>query len=667
MSTKNFKPKRGLHQDTDVRYSARGYMYAKFGKTGKYQGIVSYFREFERPPLKHVPNGTLIVNIDTGFLEISQCDPSLGEPRWLSFSGSRLPIGIPSDGSYSDGLVTLSGNTTIADAIDALNEQLLFCCNSGVVPEFASHLGTTDGNTNGLLQNPSFTTGRVSSPSSPGVPFYTGGWDDDTNRDITDSSNLTWQLQGGEKITDLHTGDIQVVYSNQAGVISTETLTLDGSVNNQSSLPSGYVTVNNLSNNPGAPTIIEGFITISIPNDSLLGGGSNSGKLDVMATHTVSSGNVYSQTVSYFRDGSSSPSFTDQSVSLGTYFSKYLSGLEFISSSGGNNSELVFVIESPDIWSDSYRADPLLVNSSNYGIPNFTVSYNSSDVTKNGGPSVAPFGYNEDFVFSGTREITSDVVNPDEDGIFLSISSQLRDPFNITNGPAFSGNPPILINTFSNTSTDLLENFTDENYRLISGTTSIAGLSGSNRGVREWNSQESLITASGLQVINGALVFPQDDWSNYQPISNPDYSVIPGQVGPNGLNYFRQFASSIGRTNGVIRVEGMSELERLNKQILIDLRVVGPHIIGNPTQGPGNLGTGWLSLNEDFNFGSFSGDDGDGCFVTTGGFSAPNFEFTLGGFSTALAENLAVEVRITYPNTIDGRSQRIIRLEMINW
>lgn len=659
---------RGVPHETTVVYSDRGYMHSRSGKLNRAYGVVGFFRQADRPDPSEVPNGVLIVNIDSGFVEISLCDPEFPPPRWLALSGSKLSIGAPSDGSYDDGLITLTEEMSIADAVDAINEQLLICCTSGAVPEFASHLGTTDGTTNGFLDDPSFVIGRVASPTSSGNPFYAGGWDNDTNRDLTNTSAATWELQGGEKITDLHTGVISGIFISPSGTITSEILTLDGTINPQSSTPGGYITVNNLANHPQAPTVIEGFISFDVPINTLLAGASNSGKLNVLVKHEVTPGTSYSQSLEFFKDGASAPTIDNQLVRPSTIISRYLSGVEFVSISGSNRSTLEFVVESPDLWSDTYRSDVLVVNSINYGVPNFTVNYNSAEVTKNGSPSISPYIYNEDFVYSGVREITTPALNPDENGNFLTISVQLRDPFNSTSGPALSGVPPFLLNSFPENSTDLLDNFVDERYRLIPGSGSITGLSGSDRDTREWDSTETLVTASGLQVVGGALIFPQDDWSPYIPFINPNYTVVPSTVAPGDyLPYQRQFASTISRTNGVIRIDGMTEADRLNKDIKVEIRVVGPHTPGNPTPGPGNYGTGWMSLNDPFNFGSFAGDDGDGCFVNTGGYSAPNFEFTLGSFSTAFAENNAIEVRISYPNTASGRNKRITKVEITNW
>jgi hypothetical protein len=258
------------------------------------------------------------------------------------------------------------------------------------------------------------------------------------------------------------------------------------------------------------------------------------------------------------------------------------------------------------------------------------------------------------------------VTNPDSNGNYSSGRYTVRDPFNSVNGTLIT--PLILINTYPNVSTDVLELFLDEDYRLVpnSGTSALSAINGSGRGALLWNSSQSLAVSGGLQVINGALIYPQTDFSSYDPLPNPDYSGLPTTLGDEV--FVRRFRDSAGasRSNGVFRLDGMTEVLRSSGDVLVDIRVVGPHIPGNGVQGPGNTGTGWISLNTNYNVATFKGDDGDGCFVTTGSYSAPYFEFTLGGFSTGFSANKAIEVRVTYKNP-QALSTRIKRMEITNW
>ena len=644
-------------QNSDVRYSARGFIYAETSKSGKIVGIVSLGSTSRRPSLREVPEGILYYNTDTDALEIS--DPA--NDRWIGVSastGSTL-IGLPTDGSFGDGAVSITESDTIADAVDTINEFLIGCCSVTL----ASHVGTTDGNTNGILVDPPFTLGRVASPNSSGSPYYANSWDNDTNRDLTNSTSLNWGLASGEQVTDLQSGTISVTFLDGAGSsVHLETLVLDGSLNNQTSSPSGYCSVFDLE---GVASVVQGEVSVTIPPISVLS--SNSGYLKVRIKHSVGS-NTYSQEVECFVDSSGDPSIASQSVSLSGVVPKYLSGIKFASISGASRSSLLIQADVDNIWKDAYRADPMLVVSEQFGISNYIVPYNSSSVTKEGvSPPVSPFEHDDNFQYSEEVDITNTaIINPDANGNYSQLSFTVRDPFSSVPGTPII--PLILINTYSSMSTDTLELFLDEDYRLIpnSGTAALSSINSSGRGVLAWDSSQSLAVSGGLQVINGSLIYPQTDFSSYQPTPNPDYSSLPTTLGTEP--YIRRFRDSGGasRSNGIFRLDGLTETLRANKNILVEIRVVGPHIPGNGVQGPGNTGTGWLSLNDPYNSGTFKGDDGDGCFVTTGGYSQPLFEFTLGGFSTGFAANKAIEVRITFKNPA-AVSEKIIRAEITNW
>lgn len=600
---------------TNVKFSGKAFIYAEDGSTRNFIGIIPFVDENTKLPLREYPDlhGTLVYNRTTQCLELS--DPQ--NNKWICFSGSE-PVAI--------------------------------------VGDFASHLGTTDGNSNGLLVDPTFTLGRVSSPDSPGTPFYTGGFDDDANQDITETNTLAWNLAGANFITDLQAGVITVTFKDGDGnVLATETLSPDGSLNNQASLPNGYVQITSLQDNLDK---VEGYLQVSIPANSLLGG---TGYLLVEAVQEIDSVS-YPQNLEFFLDKGNAPSINSQSVSLESVALQYLSGIKY----AGPGSTLRVDLDAEDMWKDTYRADLLQVQGNDLGIGTYLVNYNSPTVSGGTQPPSSPFSHDDPFVYSEERSIGANVANPDSSGNYKQMRFQLRDPFNTVNGALFSSDPQVLINTFSNTSTGRLETFYSEDYRLIPGSGSITDISGVDRDARAWNSTDSLLVSGGLQVMPGVLIYPQDDFSSTEPGVNLDYSTIPG--GSGDLVYSRQFIDTVGtaRSNGVLRIEGLTDSARSSGDVLVEIRVVGDHIPGDGTQGFGNEGTGWLSLNQNYNIALFTGDDGDGCFVTTGGYSAPNFEFTLGGFSTAFAENNAVEVRITYKNP-EGLSTRITRLEMLTW
>jgi hypothetical protein len=225
-------------QNSDVRYSDRGYIYAEEGRSGRALGVVAFGTQQNRLSLGQVPQGILFYNKDTGTLQIS--DPQ--NDRWIDiYSGTDFAkiLGLPTDGSFLDGVLSINPSGTIADAVDAINEYLVGCCGSGITT-YASHLGTTDGSTNGYLQEPNFTVGRVASPSLSGSPFYTNGWDNDSNRDLLNADPGSLQLGVGEQITDLQSGVISIFYvDGSSTTVHTENIILDGTTSTQTSTPSG--------------------------------------------------------------------------------------------------------------------------------------------------------------------------------------------------------------------------------------------------------------------------------------------------------------------------------------------------------------------------------------------------------------------------------------------
>lgn len=602
----------GRSFDTDVRFSSKGFTYANDGRSRNFTGTIPLIEEVDKKPFRDYPpyHGVLIYNRSTGCLELSDPENNV----WICFSG----------------------NVTCP-----------------VTGEFASHLGTTDGSTNGILINPAFSLGRVASPTTPGSPFYAGSFDDDTNQDITSTNTLNWALGGGQQLTDLQEGTITTTYRDGNGsILVQEVLSPDGSLNNQSSTPNGYVQIASLVDNLDR---IEGFLQVSIPSNSILGG---TDYLEVEIVQDVNSVS-YPQTLEFFLDKGGAPTIPSKSVQLESVSTNYLSGLKYAST----GSTMRMDLEVDDIWKDTYRSDLLQVQGDDLGLGTFIVNYNATTVSGGTQPPSLPFTHDDPFIYSEVKAISAGVSNPDSSGTFKQMRYQVRDPFSIVNSALFSSTPEVLINTFSNTSTGRLETFFSEDYRLISGSGSISGIEGASRDGRAWDSMVSLAVSGALQVMPGVMIYPQDDFSSMDPSVNPDYSSITAD-----LEFSRQFIDTLGtsRSNGVLKMIGLSEAARASGDVLIDIRVVGTHIAGNGTQGLGNEGTGWLSLNTPYNIATFLGDDGDGCFVNTGGYSAPDFEFTLGGFSTAFAENNAVEVRVTYKYP-GGVSTRITRIEMLTW
>ncbi len=204
----------------------------------------------------------------------------------------------------------------------------------------------------------------------------------------------------------------------------------------------------------------------------------------------------------------------------------------------------------------------------------------------------------------------------------------------------------IMVFSYTNQSTPLKEYFRDESYRLPVGEyntipTTITGL---------WDSQGNLDiydTGNGLQVYMDKLVYPKIDFSNTKPTGNPNYA-------PLGLEqnkfYYRAFKSTVlSRAQGTLRITGITKQDMINNKIKVWIKV--------PSQ------TGWLSLNKDYNYATFTGIDEDGCWMYRDSQTNSDFVFGLDKFRTEFGGYMVI-VKILYP--IDNGAE-ITHLEITDW
>jgi len=108
----------------------------------------------------------------------------------------------------------------------------------------------------------------------------------------------------------------------------------------------------------------------------------------------------------------------------------------------------------------------------------------------------------------------------------------------------------ILLDSVSDNSTNTLEYFNGEDYRLkdVSYTTTTDITSGN-----DWNSVDNLTGVTGLQVYGGNLVYPSIDFSSIVngPTGNPDYVGISGSQ-----TYVRKYYLGLGVSNLVVVITG---------------------------------------------------------------------------------------------------------------
>ena len=228
------------------------------------------------------------------------------------------------------------------------------------------------------------------------------------------------------------------------------------------------------------------------------------------------------------------------------------------------------------------------------------------------------------------------------------ITATPRDPYG-TYVPVTSASDNILIFSYAESSTALVEHFRDEKYRLLNESYDTIPASI----VDQWDSTRHIGTypadSSGLQVYMDELYFPTLNFSvGYKPLGNPDYTILENLSDRTYLRAFKH-NNSVSYASGVLRLTGITKAQLYARSVEVYIKA--------PTQ------TGWLDLCKDYNFATFTGSDNDGCWVNRDVQSNSDFNFTLGGKFTELSGRMII-VKVVYP---DKNSPRISYMTITNW
>jgi len=273
------------------------------------------------------------------------------------------------------------------------------------------------------------------------------------------------------------------------------------------------------------------------------------------------------------------------------------------------------------------------------GMNDVYVAYNDSSVSGVSDPPV----YNEAMTVS-SKQIVLDQSNVcSDDG---KLTATPRDPHGDGTAATESITDKRLINTYGNVSTNLIEQFQDEQYRLPQ-TWDFDDTSSTLTG--NWDSTQ-VLSNGDAQVFNGKLIYPQTDFtSGYLPSQNTsaDYSGFTGdQV------YYRSFSQTgTPHNSGSIRLGGITWSDVSSGLIKVEIRL--------PNQ------TGWLDCSKDFNAATFTGADGDGCHTghtESGGYLTINW--SSGTFST---EDSGYRYYIRITITSGASNKEITYLAEVGW
>jgi len=538
-------------------------------------------------------------------------------------------LGLPTDGTYLDGLLPFDGSTLTADAVDAINEVL-----TNLAPDPPDSLAGTN-----LVGNRTMYTGKL--PSGLSNSWYQDGESagDTISRVIIQDSIILSSANPSTRFRNGNEGTLVASHREGAGGLATVAI-LDIESNFDDSVLGPNLqdlstwdtqgigdpctdAVVNFTNGKGNLEVtrcgwhndFDAWQRMNARfNVSNLDEGYNSFRM----THSIppdESTNIYKL---WYDDDTNALSFsTLPSISEGVISSnKYLSGVKYYSL--GDTFIVSYVGE--HVYKKCYHVS----NVSKYTFDG------SSEQTVNpvGVPSVSGS-------ISASGTVTID--QPNYYSLDARLTASLYHPWKSTVSQS-SPSANMLVWTYGNVSTDLIEYFRDENYRLPNG--SYDSVPGSITGV--WDSTQTLSNGEAL-VYNNKSQYPNVDFTSTLPAGNPDYTL--GFSGDQ--HYFRAFYDSNAHSNVTFDMNGLSHLSasgtgNLNLHIKL------------PSQ------TGWLDAGVPYNAAIFTGIDGDGCQVSK---TSSSITLTFGTFSTAFSGYMVI-LRATFRNTSVNDYSYV---EVTNW
>jgi hypothetical protein len=443
---------------------------------------------------------------------------------------------------------------------------------------YASHFNTTDGNTNGIVSRSlSTSTVRISTPTSEGNPFETGGWAG-TNQLSTTSTTPTFTTGGLVTGFGTFSGDARIIVDvfRADGVATFSTYTTPTLYQNATHTNSAGITVTIGSyalDDSGFPSIYttkyKATVSVSVNMATIfaaysLDGGRYHVRIKFITDTLTDGGSTYTATSSsvFYDTNLSTPSIGGsttiiESTNPPNILTKHISGVEYyitgsqfeITTTGINN------LNQNTQGFGSGTSKNFTITGTNYNLPTYNLQAWS--------PSVGTFnGWSNIYTLTGvTFSYTSWAISSSSTfryrGSGAVANSQDFDPWG-SGSAANSTGASILIDQVSDNSTRLGESFTGETERLVKGSSTFSA----------WDSTVTLSTGISNQtgtgpfcdacVVGGYLVRPdkyflsaglstlQPNLSSYKPDkngTNPDYSGSGYQT---IATYHRRFYTSSG-------------------------------------------------------------------------------------------------------------------------
>lgn len=336
----------------------------------------------------------------------------------------------------------------------------------------------------------------------------------------------------------------------------------------------------------------------------------------------------------FYDDATTIPTITIIDVELQTVSPKWLSGVQY----AGAGTTILVDGEGQALYDNTYVLNPVNLTGF-HGAPDVVIAPDDASVSGLSNPPKVT-----EVMTVTDKLITLSVANNATKD--ARITATPRDPFGAY-APNQSPSHKILVNTFAHRSTDTIEHFDSENYRLPltwNGDDKTAAITG------QWDSTALLAAGNAQQGIiadnENGLLYPAENFTPYLPANTANYAGRSGDA-----KYLRAFLASSSKTSIVLTLEGVAGgVGALGgSDINVEIKL--------PTQ------TGWLDVAKPYDSAKGVATDGNGCLVGAISYAGGNatIQTTFGGKNTFAAGGRLL-VRITLRN-----GTRTIKSIQTNW
>ena len=516
--------------------------------------------------------------------------------------GANTLLGIPSDGTWDDGLLSFTENTKVADGVDDINEIL-----KDLAPAKPVALS-------GALTIPSTKTGKIADASGVNLINLTAGQQVST---IVTNSTMTVTLptNGNTSFGEADTGKLEYF---QDGAKSDE-FDLQSTFNEAQRRGSqtypataagtsagGKIKINSISwyNNFAKWQRGTGQLNVS---------GLSAGEHTIQCKHITPALTASTSLATVFFDDSTlQPTASNITVAELNPMFKTVSGVKYYATGSTFNVNTT----AANCFSKTYLDNPLTISGN--GVNSFDVTLGDAAIS-----GVSPIPKHNETITLANKPFT---LNATGVGTTTQKIGVVARNATKTSSVVHSADYAHLIDTTTGTSTDLIETFFDETYRLPIDTydTVPTGITG------KWTSTTLLSNGNALVGFK-ALSYPKLDYTAFAPTNTANYAAFTGnQV------YLRAIKKSgTPKSSGTLQLKGIASAD-IGTKYKVEIKL--------PTQ------TGWLDMGVAFNSATYTGAEGQGCLISksdAGGYAVFNYSV---GTKTTANSGFTMIVRVTLIN-----------------